>query len=158
MKDTAIEQGSKGLLTMVVAVFSFMYNAITEVIIVFALLMFIDYITGMIASYIEKDWDSQIAIKGVIKKVGYIFLLLISILFDYVLLNIGNILGFTISFIGIFTLLVACWLISTELISIVENLGRMGVPIPNFLKKAFKRLKDTTEKIGEEEAGEDTLE
>lgn len=157
MKDTMIEQGSKGILAMIIALFSFMYNAITEVIIVFALLMLIDYITGMIASYLEKTWDSKIAIKGVIKKVGYIFLLLITILFDYVLINVGNTLGFAISFLGIFTLLVACWLISTELISIVENLGRMGVPIPEFLKKAFKRLKDTSEKIGEKEVKEKAL-
>lgn len=154
MKDF-MGHGSKGIMAMVLAMFGFIMNAITEVILALALLMILDYITGMIASYQEEDWASNIAIKGVIKKVGYIFLMLITVLFDYVLLNVGEVLGITFSFIGIFTFLVACWLISTELISIAENLGRMGVPIPSFLKKAFKKLKDTSEKIGEDELGKD---
>lgn len=155
MKDTIVENGSKGIVAMILAMFGFIMSAITEVILALVVLMILDYLTGMIASYQEKDWESNIAIKGVIKKVGYIFLMLITVLFDYVLLNVGEVLGITFSFIGLFTFLVACWLISTELISIAENLGRMGVPIPSFLKKAFKKLKDTSEVIGEKEVGEE---
>lgn len=156
MKDSIVEQSSKGILAMIIALIGYMYNAITAIVIVFAFLMLIDYITGMIASYLEKTWDSKIAIRGVIKKVGYIFLLLITILFDYSIINVGTTLGITLTTVGIFTLLTTCWLISTELISVVENLGRMGVPIPDFLKKAFKRLKDTSEKIGEKQVEDKT--
>jgi phage-related holin len=45
-----------------------------------------------------------------------------------------------------FGLLVAVWLIINEMISILENLGRLGVPIPEFLKKIIGRLKTSAER------------
>ena len=48
-----------------------------------------------------------------------------------------------------FAVLVAVWLIINELISTLENLSRMGVPIPNFLKKIINRLKTTVDESGD---------
>ena len=42
--------------------------------------------------------------------------------------------------------LVTVWLIINELISILENLGAVGVPLPGFLQKLIKRLKQTVDK------------
>lgn len=148
------EYGSKSILAMAIALFGFLVNAITEIILVLALLMVIDYVTGMIASKQKGKWESGKALDGAVKKCGYIFLMLITVLFDYVLINVGKTIGVSINIMGIFTLLVACWLISTELISIIENLGYMGVPIPTFLRKAFSKLKDTSESIGENQVNE----
>lgn len=154
MKDKLIENGGKSLVTMIIALVSFLVNAITDIIIALVVLMLIDYITGMVASYQSGEWDSSKAKAGVVKKVGYVVLMLITVLFDYVIIHIGDTIGITITIMGIFTLLVACWLISTELISIIENLGRMGVPIPEFLRKAFKKLKDTSENVGESQVND----
>ena len=44
-----------------------------------------------------------------------------------------------------FGLLVAVWLIINEMISILENLSKLGVPIPGFLKVLLKKLKITTD-------------
>ena len=38
------------------------------------------------------------------------------------------------------------WLTLNELLSVIENLGRIGVPLPNFLKKIIAQLKDTVDK------------
>ena len=46
-------------------------------------------------------------------------------------------------------ILVTVWLIINELISVLENLSRMGVPIPNFLKKIIDRLKNTVDEKGD---------
>lgn len=146
-----IIQGTKGVLTMLTGLLAFMVDAITELVVALVVLMFLDYLTGMIASYLEKKWDSYLGIKGVIKKVGFVLLVMISVLTDYVVLNLGEQAGITLGFSGVFTLAVTCWLISTELLSITENLGRVGVPIPVFLKNAFVKLSDASEKIGEEE-------
>lgn len=48
-----------------------------------------------------------------------------------------------------FAVLVAVWLIINELISTLENLSRIGVPIPNFLKKIINRLKTTVDESEE---------
>ena len=48
-------------------------------------------------------------------------------------------------------LLVIVWLIINELISILENSGKIGVPMPDFLMKLLDRLKQTTEKKAEVE-------
>ena len=42
-----------------------------------------------------------------------------------------------------FALMVAVWLIINEMISILENLRKMEVPLPGFLVKALERLKTT---------------
>ncbi|MTI49716.1 MAG: phage holin family protein [Firmicutes bacterium] len=149
MKGNVVINGSKGVLAMTMGLLAFMVNAITELVIVLVVLMFIDYGTGMISSFIEKKWNSNAGINGAAKKVGFILLVLVAVLADYVILHLGEQLGITLGFTGVFTLAVTCWLISTELLSIIENLGRLGVPIPKFLKNAFEKLKDASEKIGE---------
>ncbi len=45
----------------------------------------------------------------------------------------------------IFGLLVTVWFIINELISILENVGRMGAELPDFLKKALSELKNSIE-------------
>lgn len=48
-------------------------------------------------------------------------------------------------------MLVTIWLIINELISILENLGSIGVPLPKFLLTIIKKLKTTTENKVESE-------
>ena len=54
-----------------------------------------------------------------------------------------------------FGVLVTIWLIINELISILENLERLDVPMPKFLVKVIKRLKITAENVGESEDNKD---
>lgn len=145
-----IIQTTKGALTIITGLIAFMVEAITELVIVLVVLMFIDYFTGMISGFIDKKWSSSTGINGAGKKAGFVLLVLIAVLTDYVILHLGKQLGIVLGFNGIFTLAVTCWLISTELLSIIENLGRIGVPIPVFLSSAFSTLKETSEKIGQE--------
>lgn len=160
MDEKTIVTGSKGFLAMCAAVFSFMANSITELVVVLAIMMIVDYITGVGASYIEQQVDSSKSlgkvnlkrgITGVFKKMGYLILVGLAIILDYIIYYLGaTSAGIELGFKGIFTLIVTCWLIGTEAISLIENLGRIGVPIPSFLRKAFIKIKDTVEKVGEE--------
>lgn len=158
-KEKIILGTSKGMMAMIVAIFSYMYQSITELIVVLVLLMILDYITGLIAAAISGTIESAKSIgslswkkglSGIVKKVGYIVLVGIAIIFDYVIYYLGAEAGISIGIKGIFTLLVTCWLIATELLSLVENLGNMGVPIPPFLKNAFLKLKDISGEMGDE--------
>ena len=52
-------------------------------------------------------------------------------------------------------IVVAVWLGFNEVISILENLGDIGVPMPAFLKKIVEKLKGKIEDIGEGVAKEE---
>ena len=46
-------------------------------------------------------------------------------------------------------MLVAVWLIINELISILENLTQIGVPMPAFLARLVRRLKISAEQAAD---------
>ena len=54
-----------------------------------------------------------------------------------------------------FTLLVAIWYIFTELGSIVENAGRLGAPIPAWLRRGIAVLQRRTDGAREESLEEE---
>ena len=114
--------------------------------------MITDYITGMISAWHNSELSSKKGIFGIIKKISYLALVCVGMGVDWLIYSglkqVGIIdLNYTI----FFGLLVTIWLIINELISILENLGSIGVPLPMFLIKIVKRLKVTTENITESE-------
>lgn len=96
------------------------------VIIIPLLLMCIDIITGLTNAWIKREVDSSKLRKGLGKKLGEISCILIGEIF----VAGFNITAFLASGISIY-------IIVMELISICENLEELGVPIPNFIKKAL---------------------
>ena len=114
--------------------------------------MVIDYITGMLAASYNSELSSKKGIKGIVKKVGYLALVLASMIIDWLISQGLQQINVDFHYSVFFAVLVAVWLIINELISTLENLSRMGVPIPNFMKKLINRLKTTVEK-GDGEIG-----
>lgn len=98
-----------------------------------AILMGIDFITGTINAWIKGEIDSSKMRKGLGKKIGEITAILIGEMF-VMAFNLSDFLVDAISL----------YIIIMELISICENLEKLGVPIPKFIKKA---LAITNEKI-----------
>jgi phage-related holin len=68
---------------------------------------------------------------------------------DWTIINVADGLGFNIPTATFFGLLVAMWLIINELISILENLTRLEVPMPAFLVKVVANFKVVVEKNGD---------
>lgn len=104
----------------------------------YLLLNILDFITGCIKARIKKTESSAIGLKGIIKKVCYWLLILVSFLTAYLLSIIGELLGLNIYYVllfGWFTL--ACLLIN-EIRSILENLTEIGIEVPKFLSKGLK--------------------
>lgn len=95
----------------------------------------IDYITGLSAAFVGKRLDSRIGSKGIVKKVGYFILVALAHLLDR-----GT--GMTAPVLQTATI---WFLIANEGISITENLGEIGVPIPKALLDALERLKTKKE-------------
>ena len=82
------------------------------------------------------------------KKVGYLALVVAAMIIDWLISQGLRQINVTMAYNVFFAVLVAVWLIINELISTLENLSRMGVPIPNFLKKIVNRLKTTVDESG----------
>lgn len=121
--------------------------SIPIVMLVFA--MIIDYITGMSAAWYNSELSSKKGIKGIVKKVSYLALVVVAMIIDWLISQGLQQINVDFHYSVFFAVLVAVWLIINELISTLENLSRMGVPIPNFLKKIINRLKSTVDESEE---------
>ena len=97
----------------------------------FLIFIIIDYISGVLQAIYNKKLNSQIGAKGIVKKVGYILIVIISTAFDT--LN-GNTMTIRNVIIYMF--------IANEGISILENLSQIGILIPNILKNKIEKMGD----------------
>lgn len=102
-----------------------------------ALLIFIilDYLSGVICAIIEKDLSSEIGARGIAKKVFIILLVGIANVIDTAVIKSGEVVRDMIIF----------FYLANEGISILENAGRLGLPIPEKLKNTLEQLKDKSE-------------
>lgn len=105
---------------------------------VLALFVVLDYGTGLAAAWSEKQLNSEIGARGILKK----FLLFVIIALAYQLDKaIGQ---------EVFRSLAIWFYLANEGLSILENCGRAGVPIPAFIRAALEQLKkkgDTGEQV-----------
>lgn len=113
--------------------------------------MVVDYITGMLASKREAmdhpgdpgyGWSSKKGAKGIIKKVGYVCVIAAAMILDYVIVMTAEQLGFQIPTTAMFGLLVVVWYLLNEMLSIIENSGRMGADIPVWMSNYIAVLKN----------------
>lgn len=109
----------------------------------------IDYITGIKAACARKDQVSSYkSIRGITKKVFMYILIIVGIFVDVMLQYMFDKLGIPISLPFIVGCIVACWLVMNEMLSILENLSEIGVPMPPFLMPLVERIKGSVEKKG----------
>lgn len=93
--------------------------------------MISDYLTGVMKAIVNKKLSSEIGFKGIFKKVAILFLVGVAVRLDIVL-NLGESLRYLV--IGFY--------IANEGISILENIGELGLPFPKKLKDALIQLND----------------
>ena len=87
----------------------------------FLIFIIIDYISGVLQAIYNKKLNSQIGAKGIVKKVGYILIVIIATAFDT--LN-GNTMAIRNVIIYMF--------IANEGISVLENLSQIGILLLNY--------------------------
>ena len=111
-----------------------------------------DYVSGMIAAYSEGTLSSRKGKLGILKKLSYLIVIVAAALLDWILIKGLALIGQGVEIRTFYLAAVVCiWLILNEILSILENLTRIGVPLPSFLAVIAKRLKQTTEKTYKEE-------
>lgn len=105
-----------------------------------------DYITGLAAAHHRgQPISSYVGITGIAKKVCMWLLIAVGAVVDWLLMYCGSQLGFEIHLPMLAASLVAVWLIVNEIISILENIGDIGVPLPEWLMTIVKGLKSKIE-------------
>ena len=100
---------------------------------VLAVVMVLDYATGIAAAWSCKLLSSRVGVKGIVKKVADLALVAVGMVVDYLISSALLRVGVDIQINYCFGMMISVWLIINELLSILENLGKLGIPLPDFL-------------------------
>ena len=103
----------------------------------YALITFvvIDYITGVMCAIINRELSSAVGFKGIFRKVLIFLLVGIANIIDVQVIGTGAVLRTAVIF----------FYISNEGVSLLENAGHLGLPIPEKIKTVLEQLHDRAE-------------
>ena len=102
-----------------------------------ALVVFVvaDYITGVMCAIADKKLSSEVGFRGICRKVLIFILVGIANILDVHVIGTGSVLRTAVIF----------FYISNEGVSLLENAGHLGLPIPEKLRLVLKQLHDRAE-------------
>ena len=98
----------------------------------------LDFISGFIKAYINKEISSRKMSNGAMRKIG----ILIAAAMVYEIDSLMNAQGMLAN-------MTKYWFIIMEAISVLENLQQAGVTLPEFLVKGLQEYKESFESKGE---------
>lgn len=91
----------------------------------------VDYVTGVIAGAVNHRLNSRTGFIGIAKK-----------LFMFALVGIGNVIDVNaLGGTAVLRSAIICFYIANEALSIIENAGELGLPIPKKLKELMEQIK-----------------
>ena len=104
----------------------------------YALIAFvvIDYITGVMCAIINRELSSAVGFKGIFRKVLIFLLVGIANIIDVQVIGTGAVLRTAVIF----------FYISNEGVSLLENAGHLGLPVPEKIRSVLEQLHDRAEK------------
>ena len=108
----------------------------------YALLAFVvaDYVTGVMCAVSDKKLSSEVGFKGICRKVLIFILVGIANILDVQVIGTGSVLRTAVIF----------FYISNEGLSLLENAGHLGLPIPEKMKVVPAQLHDRAEENNKE--------
>lgn len=157
----------QGAVSAILAWLAAWLGALYLPLIILMILMVTDYISGMLASKAEAiqhpeddsyGWSSRKGVLGILKKTGYMIVIAAAVCLDRIILGSLAGVGVESPTKAMFGLIVTVWFVLNELLSNIENAGRMGAPVPSWLAKYIAILKgkiDRENDVDPEEGGED---
>lgn len=104
----------------------------------YALIAFVtvDYVTGVMCAVVDRKLSSSVGFKGIFRKVLIFIMVGIAHILDTQVIGNGSVLRTAVIF----------FYISNEGVSLLENSGHLGLPIPAKLKEVLKQLHERSEK------------
>ena len=105
--------------------------------VLFLLFNVIDFITGWMKARMTKKENSIKGFKGVIKKLGYWLIILVSFSTSVLFIEIGEVLKIDLSITTMLVWFVLASLAINEIRSIIENIVECGYKVPQILIKGL---------------------
>lgn len=93
----------------------------------------LDYFSGMLKAFYLGEVSSKTGYKGLVKKVGIFFVVIVAQMADMLL---GLI---------VFRSAICLFFSANEMISVLENVSNMGIPIPNVLKDKLAQVQSNND-------------
>lgn len=126
----------KGVVAIVGTALTWLFGAWDTALMVLVCFMALDYCTGVVRAFINKEVSSDIGLKGIARKTVILIVLIVAVLLDR-LLNTGT---------WVFRTIVCYFYIANEGISLLENCAGLGLPVPESIQNALIQLKDGEKK------------
>ncbi len=117
------------------AILGFVFGGMDGMFFALLAVIVIDYISGCLVAIVQKKLSSEVGFKGISKKIIILSLVGVAHILDSQIIRGGSALRTATIF----------FYITNEGISILENAGRLGLPLP-------KKLKDVLEQLNKEES------
>lgn len=116
-----------------------------------ALAMFLDYVSGTLAAKHTGTWSSKAAREGLFHKGGIILVTTCALLADVLFCTAIPVIPVDTGFEnpGVFLPLVLAWYIITEIGSVMENSAKMGAPLPRWFLRATRNIRQRIDSTGD---------
>lgn len=126
----------KSIIAALCAAMGFVFGDMNGLMIALIALIVLDYISGVLAAIAEKKLSSEVGAKGIAKKIFMLLIVAVANIVDINVICEGHVLkSVTIIFY-----------IANECISLLENAGRLGVPVPKKLTAVLDKLREENNK------------
>ncbi|MFD1885925.1 phage holin family protein [Paenibacillus wenxiniae] len=97
------------------------------------LLVVVDWLSGWAAAWMRGELKSRIGFKGIIRKVTI-----------FVIVAIAHFIDQALGSLRYFQDAVIFFYLANELLSVIENMGKMGLPMPDVLRNAVQIFESKT--------------
>ncbi|MBM7660446.1 toxin secretion/phage lysis holin [Bacillus mesophilus] len=123
------------ILSLAGSLTSYMFGGWGSLLTILTFMVIVDYLTGIIAAGIEKKLCSKIGFRGIAQK-----------LLIFVLVSVAHMIDMITEVEYLVRDATIIFYIMNEIISILENAKRVGLPIPVFLIKVIELVKSKSKK------------
>jgi toxin secretion/phage lysis holin len=113
----------------------FLYGDWTILLTILLVLSILDFISGLAAGFIEGTLKSKVGMIGIARKVFIFVMVAVAHLIDLLLIESG------LETKALVMTMVIVFYAVNEILSITENAGRIGLPVPEQIKSAIVVLK-----------------
>jgi toxin secretion/phage lysis holin len=131
----------KSIFGAIAYVFSFLSGCVGQIIIILAILMCFDYVTGVTVAKKEGTFDKNKGSWGAVKKLFYIMIIVTAYLADLSITLFAKKIGLDFQTYGSLGFAVTFYLIGNEGVSLYTNWIKLGLPAPKFISNIFNNIK-----------------